>query len=163
MESWCFKGPASPLVVVCSTSTLLHTAVLSLIDVVGLWPGSPWAGLRFWPLIWWLQPCCWPPCVGVCFWLLETYPGLAACSARSALLTSSSFSVWTNCSVCSNERTRKTREAERIERMRPRVNGGESLFLLPARGAWKELLFDGSGHLQRRRNNKKKRKPPPAP
>lgn len=112
MESWCFsgKGPPSPLVVDCDPSTLLHKAVLSVTDMVGLWPGSPWTGLWFWSLPWWLWPCCWPPCTGVWFWFLETYPGRAACSASSALLTNSSLSVWTNCSVC-----RKERGKERLE------------------------------------------------
>lgn len=107
MESWCFSGAPSPLVVVCDPSTLLHTTVLSVMDVAGLWPGSPWTGLWFWSLPWWMWPWCCPPCTGVCFWFLETYPGRAACSASSALLTNSSLSVWTNCSVCCKERGRK--------------------------------------------------------
>lgn len=113
MESWCFSPP-SPLVVVCDPSTLLHTAVFSVTDVAGLWPGSPWTGLWFWSLPWWMWPWCWPPCTGVCFWFLETYPGRAACSASSALLTNSSLSVWTNCSVCSKEWMGKKRETLRV-------------------------------------------------
>lgn len=72
MESWCFRVPPSPLVVACDPSTLLHTTVLSVTDVAGLWPGSPWTGLWFWSLRWWMWPWCWPACTGVCFWFLET-------------------------------------------------------------------------------------------
>lgn len=116
MESWCFcdKGPPSPLVVVCDPTTLLQTAVLSVTDMAGLWPGSPWVGLWFWSLPWWLWPCCWPPSTEVCFWFLETYPGRAACSASRALLTNSSLSVWTNCSVCSKERDWKKGEILKV-------------------------------------------------
>lgn len=106
MESWC-RGPLSLRVVDCDSSTLLHNAVLSAAGMVGLWPGSPWVGLWFWSLLWWLWPCCCPPGTGVCFWFLETYPGCAACSASSALLTNSSLSVWTNCSVCRKTAMRK--------------------------------------------------------
>lgn len=109
MESWCFRGKEtlSPLVVVCDPSTLLHTTMLSVTSVAGLWPGSSWTGLWFCSLPWWMWPLCWPPCTAVCFWFLETYPGCAACSASSALLTNSSLSVWTKFSVCSRERQRK--------------------------------------------------------
>lgn len=100
MES-CFTGkvPPSPPATVCNASTLLHTTVLSVADRAGLWPGSPWTGLWFCSLLCWILPWCWPPCTRVCFWFLETYPGCAAWSASNALLTNSSLSVWTNCSV----------------------------------------------------------------
>lgn len=97
MESWCFSDPPSP------PFTLLHATGLSVTGVAGLWPGSPWTGLWFRSPPW----LCWWHSTGVCFWLLEMNPGRAACSASRALLTNSSLSVWTNCSVCSKRRRKE--------------------------------------------------------
>lgn len=121
MDSCLFSdaSPASPPIIVCDGFTLLHTTVLSVTGVGGLWPGSPWTGLWFlsppWVMLSW-----WWACTGVCFWLLETYPGCAACSASSALLTNSSLSVWTNSSVCS-----KTGEVK-IDKEMGKLRCGES-------------------------------------
>lgn len=115
MLSWFFTltSSASSPVGLGHPSTLLHITVGS--GVAGLWPDSPWTGIWFCSLSVLMWPWWWP-CTAVCFWDLETYPGRAACSASRALLTNSSLSVWTNCSVCNKTRrvvTEKERNSER--------------------------------------------------